>query len=149
MKTIFNNSEREELIHRIKSLSENSTAKWGKMDVSRMVRHCIMWEEVTQRKRKIKKTLPGMLLGKVFLKKIIKDESPLPQSLPSIEELKVSKPVNNNLEQEKMKWISLINEYPQLSGQTLRLPFFGDVKKEQAGIVAYKHTDHHLRQFDA
>lgn len=28
-------------------------------------------------------------------------------------------------------------------------PFFGKITREQIGYLAYKHDDHHLRQFNA
>jgi len=68
--------------------------------------------------------------------------------LPAVEELKVTESINGEFNEEKREWISLINEYPQLSNRNYQLPFIGKVKKEQAGYVAFKHSDHHLRQFN-
>ena len=148
MKTIFDKAARDGLISRINLIDEKCSAQWGEMNVNQMVKHCTMWEEVTLGKRKLKSTFLGIVLGKLFLKGIIKDDSPLKRFLPAVNELKVTEPVNSDLEAGKRNWISLINEYPKSSVNEWQLPFFGRVKKEQAGFVAYKHTDHHLRQFD-
>jgi len=32
--------------------------------------------------------------------------------------------------------------------RNLPYPFFGELSPEQAGQMAYKHIDHHLRQFN-
>ncbi len=148
MYTIFDKAARDGLINRINSLNNNCSAQWGEMNVNQMIRHCIMWEEVALGKRKLKNTFLGLLLGKLFFKGIVKDDTPLKRFLPAVNELKVKEDVNSDIEAEKRKWISLISEYPQLSAAKCQLPFFGYVKKEQAGYVAYKHSDHHLRQFN-
>lgn len=57
----------------------------------------------------------------------------------------------NRIEQinegKKAEWISLINEYENYSNPKFIHDFFGKITKEQIGILVYKHTDHHLRQF--
>ena len=47
-----------------------------------------------------------------------------------------------------MKWIALIEGYAQYSNTDFVHAFFGKMTKEQVGIMTYKHTDHHLRQFN-
>lgn len=148
MKTIFDQTARDELVSRIKLLDENSEAQWGEMEINQMIRHCILWEEVVLGKRTVKRSFLSRLFGTMILKGFVKDDSPLKRSLPAVDELKVKEPITSDLTSEKKKWISLINEYPRLSNHNYELPFFGKVKKEQAGYLAYKHTDHHLRQFE-
>ncbi len=149
MKSIFNQSSREELIERIHSLNNESKAQWGKMNIHQMLRHCISWDEVVLGKKLVKQPFIGRLVGKIFLKRLVKDDRPMPQNLPSLPELKMQKHVNSDIPAEKEQWVSLIKEYAAQAATTFVLPFFGKVNKEQAGIVAYKHTDHHLRQFTA
>lgn len=149
MKTIFNKTARAELINRINSLDENSEAKWGKMNINQMLRHCILWDEVALGKRKLKQPFLSRLFGKMILKGFVKDDGPLKRYLPAVDKMKVNETIKSDLTSEKRKWISLINEYPHLSNQNYELPFFGKVKKEQAGYMAFKHADHHLRQFNA
>ena len=81
------------------------------------------------------------------MKDLTKDDNPLKRSTPTIAELKVTG--NGNLASEKKNWISLIEQYPNFSNANFIHPFFGKVTKEQVGILAYKHTDHHLRQFNS
>ncbi len=147
MKTIFDETTRDELIRRINALNVNSKAQWGKMNLNQMLKHCIFWDESVLGRRKLKQPLMGKLFGRFFIRKLIKDDTPLPHSLPSVDELKIEEGINSDLSAEKKKWISLINEYRKLSNHTYELPFFGQVKKEDAGYVDYKNTDHHLRQF--
>ena len=149
MKTVFDPSVRDELVERIRSLNKESKAQWGRMNIHQMLRHCISWDEVVLSKKLVAQPFLGRLAGKIFLKRLVKDDRPMPQNLPSIPDLKMQKDVDSDIIAEKERWISLINEYPAHLAITFVLPFFGKVKKEVAGIVAYKHSDHHLRQFNA
>ena len=145
MKTIFDPATRKELIARISSLNENSKAQWGKMNVYQMVKHCIAFEEMALGKKKYKRTFLGYLFGKMALKNIV-NEKPLVRSTPTLPELRI-KEDNGNVSDQKAKWIALIEEYDRFSNYDFVHAFFGKMTKEQIGYMAYKHTDHHLRQF--
>jgi hypothetical protein len=148
MKTIFEKTTRDELIARINTLNENSTAQWGKMDIYQVLKHCTLYEEMLLGKKKFKRMFLGRLFGKIALKELIGDESPIKQNLPTIPEIKVN--INSgNVADEKQHWITLINEHAQSSNSEFVHAFCGKVTKEQSGYLAYKHTDHHLRQFNS
>ena len=147
MKTIFDKKTRDELIARINTLNENSNAQWGKMNIYQMVKHCKLWEEMISGKIKCKRVFVGRLFGKMLLKNAIKDENPMPRNAPTSSELKV-KESNGDLGSEKTKWIAQIEENPFFSNPDFVHPFFGKMTKEEIGYHAYKHTDHHLRQFN-
>jgi hypothetical protein len=148
MKTIFDKTTRDELINRINTLSENSTAQWGKMNVYQMVKHCRLWEEMISGKRKCKRIFFGRLVGKIALKGSVKDDKPMMQNAITSPEL-IVKENNIDLSSEKAQWIALIGGHAHYSGNGLVHPFFGKMTKEQIGIHAYKHIDHHLRQFNS
>ena len=150
MKTIFDNSERDQLINRIKSVNKNNTAQWGKMNLSQMLMHCTHWDEwiLGENKPVYKQAFIGLIFGKMALKNMIKDDSPLRKNVPTSSQFKV-KETEVDLEVEKSKWVSLIEEYEHYSNPEFVHDFFGKMTREQIGILAYKHTDHHLRQFGA
>lgn len=147
MKTIFDKATRDELIIRIDSINESSTAKWGKMNVYQMLKHCTVCEEMYLGKKTYKRTLIGRLFGKIALKNLLKDETPMQANAPTSPDFKI-KEISGDVPAEKMKWISLINEYAHYSNNELVHWFFGKMTKEQVGYFVYKHTDHHLRQFN-
>ncbi len=147
MKTIFDKTTRDELISRIYLLNEKSTAQWGKMNIYQMLKHCNQWEEMALGKKKYKQTFLGRLFGKMALKDFIKDEAPVKQNLPTVPEFKI-KDQSGDIELQKNKWVNLIDEYAQFSNFDFVHPFFGKMNKDQIGYLAYKHTDHHLRQFN-
>jgi hypothetical protein len=145
MKSVFDKTTRDELINRINSLTENSSAQWGKMTVSQMLRHCAQWDEMALGKKKYKQSFIGKLFGKFALKDMMKDE-PVKMGLPTVPSFKITEPVD--FAEEKKKWIGLLNQYDNFSNEGFIHPFFGAMTKENTGRMVYKHIDHHLRQFD-
>lgn len=147
MKTIFDKATREELISRIGTVNENSTAQWGKMNTYQMLKHCSLFEEMALGKIKYKRVFVGRLFGKMALKKVLKDDAPLSRSTPTLAELRIKG--NGDVSTEKAKWIGLLGEYEHFNNPDFIHPFFGKITKEQIGQLAYKHADHHLRQFNS
>jgi hypothetical protein len=92
----------------------------------------------------------GRLFGKMALKSFLKDDSPLGRNTPTIPELRISKlGENGNVSSEKAKWIALIEGHAHFWNPGFVHSFFGKMTKEQIGYLAYKHADHHLRQFNS
>ena len=148
MKSTLDKSNRDKLIARINLLSENSATEWGKMNAIQMVKHCILWEEMVLNNKVYKRIFIGRIFGKMSLKNILKDEKPLKKNTPSIPEF-IIKEKTGDITSEKTKWISLIEHYGHFANDNFIHPFFGKMTKEQIGFMAYKHIDHHLRQFGA
>ena len=147
MKTVFDKTIRDQLIDRINTLDENSTAQWGKMNLYQMLKHCTLFEEMILGRKKFKRSILGRLFGKMALKDFIKDE-PIRRNVPTLSELKV-KENSGDTASERKKWIALIEEYAHFSNLDFVHPFFGKMTEEQIGYLNYNHTDHHLRQFNS
>ncbi|MFZ6013453.1 MAG: hypothetical protein ACOYXT_24130 [Bacteroidota bacterium] len=47
-----------------------------------------------------------------------------------------------------MKWTALIEGYTHFHNPDFVHDFFGNMTVEEIGYFAYKHNDHHLRQFN-
>lgn len=146
MKTIFDQDTRAELIARINTLNESSTPKWGKMTVYQMIKHCAQWEDMLIGKTTYKQSFIGKLFGKFALKDMLKDE-PIKQNLPTVPSFKSTG--SGDIAAAKAEWICLINEHAHRESTGFVHPFFGKLTAEQAGIMDYKHIDHHLRQFNS
>ncbi len=145
MKTTFDKATRDELIRRINTLNENSKAQWGKMNVYQMLKHNTLWGEWIADKETHKMVFIGRLFGRMALKSVLKDEKPLRRNTPTLPELIVTE--NGDVEAEKAKWIALLEEHAHFSNPGFVHSFFGKMTEEQIGYMAYKHADHHLRQF--
>jgi hypothetical protein len=148
MKTIFDDTTREEIINRIDTLNEKSTAQWGKMNVYQMLKHCVLCEAMYLGKKKYNRKFIGLLFGRIGLKNLMKDETPLQRNAPTSNAFKVTE-TDGDIQAEKKKWVALIKEYEHYSNEDFVHWFFGKMTKEQVGYFVYKHTDHHLRQFNS
>jgi hypothetical protein len=146
MQSVFDEKTREEVVRRINSLNENSTARWGKMNVYQMVKHCSLWEEMLLGRTQYRQSFLGRLFGKIALKSMLKAED-IKQNLPTVPSFKVNG--NGDVAAAKAEWVALISEHARQKNSGFIHPFFGKLTTEQAGIIAYKHIDHHLRQFNS
>jgi hypothetical protein len=148
MKTIFDKSTRDELIDRIYLLSNYSIPRWGKISVFQMVKHNTYWNGwiLGEDKHTYKQEFLGQVFGKMALRKMIKDEKPFDRNIPTSSQFKVALK-DGDLEAEKMKWISLTKAYEKYDNPDFIHDFFGKMTREQIGILVFKHSDRHLRQF--
>jgi hypothetical protein len=146
MKTIFDKATRDELIGRINTLSQDSTAQWGKMNVYQMIRHCSLWEQMILNNAPHSRVFISRLFGRLILKAVLKDDAPLRKNSPTIAAFKTTG--DGNIVPGKADWITLIQSYPEKAPATFMHPFFGKMTRDQVGQLVYKHIDHHLRQFN-
>ena len=150
MKTVFDQNTREELMNRVNKISDTNKAEWGKMNVFQMLMHNTYWNRwiLGKDSHSYRQAFLGKLFGKMALKKMIRDDEPFDKNIPTSSQFKV-KDVTGDVEAEKAAWVSLIREYEHFSNPDFVHDFFGKMRREEIGILAYKHTDHHLRQFGA
>lgn len=146
MKTVFDYSTREELFARVNSLNENCNARWGKMNVYQMLKHCTKWDDMMLGKIQVNRMFLGRLFGKLALKSVLKNDEPLGKNSPSAPEL-IIKEKAGDIALQKAEWIRRICEYEHFDNQNFVHPFFGTMTREQVGRFVHKHHDHHLRQF--
>ena len=148
MKTIFDPEVRKELIGRINQINKSNKPHWGKMNVYQMLKHNTYWNGWILGKdhHTYKQAFLGKLFGRIALNKMIKDEKPFDKNIPTSAQFKV-KEATSDMEFEKAAWISLIKEYEKYDNPQFIHDFFGKMTKDEIGILVYKHTDHHLRQF--
>lgn len=148
MKTIFDPEVRQALIPRINKLDENCQAQWGKMNVYQMLLHNTYWNAwiLGSEPHVYRQEFLGKIFGKLALRSMIKDEKPFDKNVPTSAQFK-AKADFCDLEAEKAKWIALTVAYERFDNPRFIHDFFGRMSREQIGILAYKHSDHHLRQF--
>ncbi len=148
VKTIFDRTTRNELINRVNALNQNSQALWGKMNVYQMTRHSNFWNEwmLGGNDPIYQQSFLGKIFGKYALTRMLKDDSLLDRNIPTSDQFKV-KETKGEIESEKVKWKALLAEYENYSNPRFIHDFFGKMTNEQVGVLVYKHTDHHLRQF--
>lgn len=148
MKSIFDQNTREQLIKRIEQINEESKAKWGKMNVSQMLKHNTYWNGwmLGTEDHIYKQAFMGKIFGKIAMKRMIREDKPFDKNIPTSDQFKPQANIEA-LASEKSKWVDFLRNYENYNNPNFIHDFFGKMTKEQIGILVYKHTDHHLRQF--
>ena len=148
MNNIFDPHAIREFQARIQHLDPESEAQWGKMNLYQMLKHCTENEKMLLREKSFRRLFIGRLFGKMALKSKLKDDAPISKNEPTHPDLKIKG--QGNVEAEKELWVSLLDHYLTKKADDYTHfihPFFGKMNQEQVGQFAYKHIDHHLRQF--
>lgn len=148
MQSIFNTETKTEIINRLENLNINSEAKWGKMNVAQMLTHCQKPIELALGESTVKK--PNFLM-KLFLKSFaptIYNDKPWKEGYPTAKEYVVSSDKDFETEKQKLKAkIEQISNAKSYFEPSKVHPLFGNFTAQQWGQSAYKHLDHHFRQF--
>jgi len=147
MKNIFDTENYKEIMSRIDKLSPQSQAAWGKMNVSQMLAHCSGVVQMALGEIKLKVPFIFKIIGPLF-KSAITNEKPFKRNSPTAPEfVMVSSQKEFETEKERLKSLvsKLHNTRDGFEGR--RHPFFGKMTKDDWANSAYKHLDHHLRQF--
>lgn len=148
MKTTLDKATRDDLIKRINTLNENSPAQWGKMNAYQMMKHLRYWEELANGTLPARRIFIGRIIGKLILKAVLKDEEPIRRNSPSAPET-IIHDASGDFAAEKARFIELVNYNAANPLNDIVHPFFGKMTHQQISQLAYKHIDHHLRQFNA
>lgn len=151
MKTITNNDDKIAIVKRIRNLTPESKALWGKMNASQMICHVSDQIKMAVGIRQVK------FIGNLFLTTIGKwavfAGMPAPKGkIDTLKELKqgAGGTTPGNFEDDRNELIKLINEFESLYpvGKKIMHGAFGSLNFKQWGKLTYTHLDYHLRQFD-
>ena len=146
-KNLLKEEASDSIITRVKNLSAAHQPQWGGMTASEMLLHCnscnrqILEESRGDKKTTIKQYLLRVLALYIApnFKKNIKGE---------LTHVTKGKANASDFEELRNKFILLIGKFPANDHPlTLSHPAFGNISTNEWGIAAYKHMDHHLRQF--
>jgi hypothetical protein len=144
MKTIWHKPSREELENRLDKLSANTPAKWGKFTAPQMVGHLI--ESVRMALGEIKVAPRNTPFKRFPLKQLIIYAAPFPKGAPTAPELLTRAPQEWNGEVTQLK--DLMERFATASHSRFpEHPAFGRLSRTAWGVLAYRHIDHHLKQF--
>jgi hypothetical protein len=148
MGTILNESDRAAIDSRVRSLSASSTARWGSMDVAGMLRHLRLASLMALGEYSVPSA--NKRVFQVFpLKHLILYVLPFPKGAPTAPALKCDAAAS--FEEERAALLEVLERIGTglRDGRGRAHPLFGPLSWREWGVVTYKHTDHHLRQFGA
>ena len=146
-KNLFIKESAEQIINRAKELQSDSEAAWGKMNVTEMLLHCNLCnEQIFEGGSFVKRTTVKQYLLRILALYIAPKFKKGLHGDPRNETK--GKIDTSQFEKQKERFVEMIRHFPDHK-QPLILPHvaFGNISTQQWGIAAYKHMDHHLRQF--
>jgi hypothetical protein len=145
MKSLWNQQHFDAIINRVAQLTPDRRPRWGQMTCGQMVVHVtdafgMYCGEITVG---VKRTpIQYFPLKHAFLYLL-----PMPKNVPTARELKLRAPGEWDAEITRLR-----GALESFGAQHARTdwplhPIFGRMSASAYGVLAYKHTDHHLRQF--
>ncbi|MBI1289233.1 MAG: DUF1569 domain-containing protein [Flavobacteriales bacterium] len=142
MRTLLQPSDFESIVERVNSLDGSETRLWGTMSESQMLEHCRKQIEMAIGKIPTKPLFPRPLqwLTKITFGYYI----PWPKNLITAPEMVARS--EDKLEIELEKLLAVVSAFVEAE-KLYPHPIFGNLTKEDWGLIIYKHLDHHLRQF--
>jgi hypothetical protein len=144
-KSLSNARAREELLDRLERLTPDATARWGTMAPLQMLAHLADW--MLMASGEIKTAARIHVLRLPPLKQLAIYWLPFPKGVPTSPELIGRAPSEWSVERGSVR--ERIESFEKLysKAQWPEHPVFGEMTPTAWGVFAYRHMDHHLRQF--
>jgi hypothetical protein len=147
MKTLWDRAAHDEIIARMNQLTPERRPLWGRMTCPQMVVHvtdalALYLGELTARGKRTP-------LQYAPFKQLIVYLVPMPKNVPTAPELLARVPGEWPAEIARLHAMvdSFVRQRDRLDWPPH--PLFGAMSCRAYGVLAYKHTDQHLRQFGA
>jgi hypothetical protein len=144
-KTIWDVRTRERLLERLDRLTPDAKARWGMMSPLQMLAHLADWMSMasgdipTAARRAVLRHPPLKQLAIYWL--------PFPRGVATSPELIGRTPSTWSVERASLR--NRVEAFEKLHARTRwpEHPVFGQMTPRAWGVFAYRHMDHHLRQF--
>ena len=146
MPSLAESGTRDAMVARISRLSPDATPAWGRMTAPQMLAHCADALRMAYGDLPCAaKNVPLARLG--IVKWLMLNVIPFPKGAPTARELISRAPAAWGDEREAV--VALIERFARESGRASwpAHPLFGAISGAEWGQLAWKHLDHHLRQF--
>jgi hypothetical protein len=147
-KNLLDNKTAEDIVFRVQKLQPTAKASWGQMTVTEMLLHCnkvhqhLLSPSTSARK---KTSLKQYLIRWVVL--YLMPQFPKNAKTPKPLETKGTI-TDVAFEEQKQAFLTLVRRFAQQNAPIEHHhPYFGNLSTRQWGLSAWKHVDHHLRQF--
>jgi len=147
MQTLYEPNATLDVIGRINKLQANTLHQWGKMDVAQMLAHCSESLSMAMGTKEVKRSFISRIIGPMFKKKMMGDV-PFDKNLPTAKEIKMHGSKDFTEEQQRLvAAIKTFNAAGRAGVPPHVHPLLGKLTTDEWGMNAYKHLDHHLKQF--
>jgi hypothetical protein len=145
MKTMFDETLRNDILRRVDRVGPASQRQWGKMNAEEMLGHLVASAKMAVGELHCEsKKLP---IRYPPLRQLIVYWLPWPKSSPTAPELMVSNP--GAIDDNKKELSRLLRVFADRANekQWPEHPAFGNLSRRGWGVLVWRHFDHHLRQF--
>jgi hypothetical protein len=147
MKNLFEVTTLNELKNRLARLSAASQGQWGKMNAGQMLAHCSEWMDLAAGQTSPPRHWMGYIFGRLAKRSVLSD-APIRRNMPTDRSLIVNG--DRDFASERQRLALCMDRFT--AGGPARCTkhshsFFGPMTPEEWAILAYKHLDHHFRQF--
>jgi len=145
MKSVHQPEVKQKILDRLNKLNPESQRHWGKMSVGQMLAHVSAQLKLGTGEIKGKAILPAWI--QYVAKQTFGFRIPWTKSLPTAKEMTIKD--ERQFEEEKQAFLATFQLFMEKDADSTWWPhpIFGKMSKEEWGKVAYKHLDHHFRQF--
>jgi uncharacterized protein DUF1569 len=138
----------DQIKQRVGRLKIDSERRWGRMSPAQALAHCSSGLEMAMGDIRPPRALIGRLIGSLIKPRIVGNDEAFRRNSPTIRELRVEG--ERDLEAERVRLCALIDRFVSGAPSVCTAhphPFFGSLTPQEWSVLAYKHLDHHLRQF--
>ncbi len=145
MKSIWNETIRENIISRLNQLDSQTQPLWGQASCKNMLAH--LADSLRMSLGKLNVELKRTPLSYWPINQLMVYWIPIPKGVPTSPELIARQA--ESIETEKELIIELLNEFASQQGKIKSFlhPAFGRLSEKALGVLTYKHMEHHCKQF--
>lgn len=145
----FKADHRAALLERIEALEPGARRRWGAMSPHAAILHmrdALRWAAGELDVAPVRLRVPAWLMRLVALRLPL----PWPRGAPTLPELDqgAKPPPTTDFDRDRGELVEALNRFAHAAPVTRpHHPVFGRMSERYWGVWAYRHTDHHLRQF--
>lgn len=142
--TLYDASRRDELARRLATLPHDRAALWGKFTAPQMISHLLEAYRMSRGEIVLpQRPFPLRWLVRRLLIHVL----PFPKGAPTAPEMLSRKPDAWEADVAALQAAIGAVRRPMAGAVLATHPLFGHMSAHDWGVLLYKHTDHHLRQF--
>ena len=142
-KSLSDPRARQELLDRLDRLTSGATPLWGTMTAPQMLAHLADW--MLMAKGELKVGLKNRPQRYPPLKQLMIYWLPFPRGIPTSPELVGRRPLEWSIERAAVH--KHVESFANPRATWPEHPVFGKMTSRAWSVFAYRHMDHHLRQF--
>ena len=150
-RTMWDPAARRSLFERLAALEPTAPPRWGRFTAHGMVVHLIDSARMALGTMPVRmaRGTPARIARLPVVRHLFVHVLPFPRNAPTMRELLTSPQgdwaADRATFRQLAEELALRAEDPQASWPPH--PFFGALNRHDWGVLGYRHTDHHLRQF--